>query len=102
MIFCSDIATASIGPRSTVATGPEELKDAKWELEEDTERFIQTAEVRSPVSIYASCCTEHSSRVSCRLFPTRGQLTMFWCSLRRSLMAVQPSSPRLLEVWTYN
>lgn len=40
-----DIAMASIGPRSTVATGPEELQDAKWELEDDTERFIQTAEV---------------------------------------------------------
>ncbi|MCJ1360523.1 MAG: hypothetical protein MMC33_010531 [Icmadophila ericetorum] len=39
-----DIATASIGPRSLVATGPEELQGAKWELEEDTERFIQAAE----------------------------------------------------------
>ena len=41
----SDIATASIGPRSLVATGPEELQAAKWELEDSTERFIQTAEV---------------------------------------------------------
>lgn len=40
-----DIAMASIGPRSTVAAGPEELQGAKWELEEDTERFIQAAEV---------------------------------------------------------
>ncbi|KAI4133240.1 MAG: hypothetical protein LQ338_000298 [Usnochroma carphineum] len=39
-----DIATAPIGPRSTVATGPEELVSAKWELEADTEHFIQTAE----------------------------------------------------------
>jgi leukotriene-A4 hydrolase len=39
-----DIATASIGPRSLVSTGPEELSDAKWELEEDTEKFIQVAE----------------------------------------------------------
>ncbi|KAL8830294.1 MAG: hypothetical protein Q9170_005800 [Blastenia crenularia] len=39
-----DIATASIGPRSTVATGPEELEASKWELEADTEHFIQTAE----------------------------------------------------------
>ena len=44
----SDIATASIGPRSLVATGPEEIGDAKWELEEDTERFIQVAEVEMP------------------------------------------------------
>lgn len=39
-----DIATASIGPRSVVATGPEELSDAKWELEADMERFIESAE----------------------------------------------------------
>jgi hypothetical protein len=40
-----DIASASIGPRSSLATGPEELEASKWELEEDTERFIQAAEV---------------------------------------------------------
>ncbi|MCJ1258219.1 hypothetical protein MMC24_006050 [Lignoscripta atroalba] len=43
-VASGDIATASIGPRSTVATGPEELEAAKWELEADTERFIQAAE----------------------------------------------------------
>lgn len=43
-IASGDIATASIGPRSTVATGPEELSASKWELEADTEHFIQTAE----------------------------------------------------------
>jgi leukotriene-A4 hydrolase len=39
-----DIATAGIGPRSLVSTGPEELSASKWELEEDTEKFIQIAE----------------------------------------------------------
>lgn len=39
-----DIATASIGPRSSVSTGPEELLAAKWELESDTEKFIEVAE----------------------------------------------------------
>lgn len=39
-----DLASASIGPRSTVWTGPEELSGAKWELEEGTERFIEVAE----------------------------------------------------------
>lgn len=39
-----DIATASIGPRSMVASGPNELADSKWELEKDTENFIQHAE----------------------------------------------------------
>jgi leukotriene-A4 hydrolase len=42
-----DIASAAIGPRSSLATGPEELESAKWELEADTERFIQAAEVLS-------------------------------------------------------
>ena len=41
-----DIATASVGPRSVVATGAEELSACQWEVEADTERFIQTAEVR--------------------------------------------------------
>jgi leukotriene-A4 hydrolase len=39
-----DIAMASIGPRSLVATGPEELSAAKWEFEADTEKFIEIAE----------------------------------------------------------
>ena len=39
-----DIAEARIGPRSVVATGPEELEASKWELEADTERFLQAAE----------------------------------------------------------
>lgn len=43
-IASGDIATASIGPRSLVSTGPEELSDAKWELEADTEKFIEVAE----------------------------------------------------------
>ncbi|KAK4629228.1 Leukotriene A-4 hydrolase [Fulvia fulva] len=39
-----DLASASVGPRSTVWTGPEELKASQWEFEKDTEAFIQTAE----------------------------------------------------------
>ncbi|KIX01374.1 leukotriene A-4 hydrolase/aminopeptidase [Rhinocladiella mackenziei CBS 650.93] len=39
-----DIATAKIGPRSIVATGPEELHDCQWELEKDTEKFLKAAE----------------------------------------------------------
>ncbi|KAK5172421.1 hypothetical protein LTR04_005561 [Oleoguttula sp. CCFEE 6159] len=44
-IASGDLASASIGPRSTVWTGPEELQAAKWELEESTETFIQAAEM---------------------------------------------------------
>lgn len=38
-----DIASTSIGPRSYVATGPEELEACRWELE-DVEKFIQVAD----------------------------------------------------------
>ena len=40
-----DIVKAPIGPRSKVATGPKELSAAQWELEESTERYIETVEV---------------------------------------------------------
>ncbi|RKF51371.1 Leukotriene A-4 hydrolase-like protein [Golovinomyces cichoracearum] len=43
-IASGDIASVSIGPRSVVSTGPEQLSEAKWELEKDTENFIQVAE----------------------------------------------------------
>lgn len=43
-LAAGDIVTAKIGPRSTVATGPDEIKDAKWEFEQDTEKFLQAAE----------------------------------------------------------
>jgi leukotriene-A4 hydrolase len=39
-----DLASASIGPRSTIWTGPEELKASQWEFEKDTEAYIQAAE----------------------------------------------------------
>ena len=39
-----EIEQAEIGPRSVVATGPRELKAAKWELQNSTETFIQTVE----------------------------------------------------------
>lgn len=43
-IASGDIEVTSIGPRSNVATGPDELQDCKWELEQDTEKFIEAAE----------------------------------------------------------
>lgn len=39
-----DIATAPIGPRSLVATGPGELKSCQWEFERDMEKFMEAAE----------------------------------------------------------
>lgn len=39
-----DLASASIGPRSTVWTGPEELTASQWEFERDTEKYIEAAE----------------------------------------------------------
>ena len=43
-IASGDVATASIGPRSQVITGPEEVVAAKWEFEADMENFLQVAE----------------------------------------------------------
>ncbi|KAI5861248.1 peptidase family M1-domain-containing protein [Durotheca rogersii] len=39
-----DLATAPIGRRSVVVTGPEALEEAKWELEEDMDKFLEVAE----------------------------------------------------------
>ena len=39
-----DIATAPIGKHSVVATGPRQLARAKWEFEQDMDRFIEAAE----------------------------------------------------------
>ena len=43
-IASGDLKFAPIGPRSTVATSPDALEGCKWELEEDTEKFLQAAE----------------------------------------------------------
>jgi len=43
-VASGDLASASIGPRSTVWTGPEELQGCKWELEKDMEAFMEAAE----------------------------------------------------------
>lgn len=43
-IASGDIASAQVGPRSQVFTGPEELTACQWEFEKDTERYIEIAE----------------------------------------------------------
>lgn len=43
-VASGDIVTAPIGPRSLVATGPNELADCKWELERDMEKFMDVAD----------------------------------------------------------
>ncbi|KAJ6006549.1 hypothetical protein N7451_004493 [Penicillium sp. IBT 35674x] len=43
-IASGDVSQASIGPRSVVATSPDKLEECKWELEADTETFINTIE----------------------------------------------------------
>ncbi|KAJ5387256.1 hypothetical protein N7509_009797 [Penicillium cosmopolitanum] len=43
-IASGDVSEASIGPRSVVATSPDKLDECKWELEADTETFINTIE----------------------------------------------------------
>ncbi|EAU32245.1 conserved hypothetical protein [Aspergillus terreus NIH2624] len=39
-----DISEAAIGPRSVVATSPDKLRECQWELEADTENFINAIE----------------------------------------------------------
>ncbi|CCD24438.1 bifunctional aminopeptidase/epoxide hydrolase NDAI_0D01240 [Naumovozyma dairenensis CBS 421] len=43
-IASGDLASAAIGPRSTVYTEPFRLEEAKWEFSDDVEKFIQAAE----------------------------------------------------------
>ncbi|CAH0024370.1 unnamed protein product [Clonostachys rhizophaga] len=43
-VASGDIVTAPIGPRSVVATGPNELEGCRWELERDMEKFMEVAE----------------------------------------------------------
>jgi leukotriene-A4 hydrolase len=43
-IASGDLAFAKIGPRSTVATSPDELEACKTELEADTEKFLKAGE----------------------------------------------------------
>lgn len=43
-VASGDIVTAPIGPRSVVATGPNELEECKWEFERDMEKFMEVAE----------------------------------------------------------
>lgn len=44
-----------------MATGPEEIQASKWELEEDTEKFIQAAEVSIDMSSFRTF-TEHRAQ----------------------------------------
>jgi leukotriene-A4 hydrolase len=85
-IASGDIATASIGPRSTVATGPDELADCKWELEADTEKFLKAGESL----VYPYAWGQYNVLVLPPSFPyvstpkitqvTRGSLSRHLCS----------------------
>lgn len=63
-----DLASASIGPRSTVWTGTEELKDCQWELEEDMERFMEAAES----IVYPYAWTQYNALILPNSFPYGG------------------------------
>ena len=43
-IASGDIASAPVGPRSRVFTGPDEVTACQWEFEEDTEKQLKAAE----------------------------------------------------------
>jgi leukotriene-A4 hydrolase len=67
-IASGDIASAAIGPRSMVYTGPEELVECKWELEEDMEKFMEIAEKL----VYAYAWTSYNVLVLPPSFPYGG------------------------------
>ena len=43
-IASGDLSFAPVGPRSTVATSPDAIDACKWELDQDTEKFMEVAE----------------------------------------------------------
>jgi leukotriene-A4 hydrolase len=43
-IASGELKSASIGPRSTVWAGPDEVADCQWELDGDMEKFMEAAE----------------------------------------------------------
>lgn len=63
-----DLACASIGPRSTVWTGPEELQGCKWELENDMEKFLEAAES----IVYPYAWTTYNALILPSSFPYGG------------------------------
>ncbi|GIZ43671.1 hypothetical protein CKM354_000688800 [Cercospora kikuchii] len=63
-----DLASASVGPRSQVWTGPEELTAAQWEFEADTEKYIEIAEK----IVYAYAWTTYNVLVLPPSFPYGG------------------------------
>ncbi|KAF2805560.1 leukotriene A-4 hydrolase [Mytilinidion resinicola] len=67
-IAAGDLATASIGPRSTVVTGPEELQACKWELEGDMEKFMEAAES----IVYPYAWTTYNALILPASFPYGG------------------------------
>lgn len=70
-VASGDIATAAIGPRSVVASGPEELSACKWELEGDMEKFLEVAEA----IVYEYAWTTYNVLVLPPSFPYGGQLS---------------------------
>lgn len=68
-IASGDLASAAIGPRSTVWTGPEELTASQWEFERDTEAFIKAAEGL----VYAYAWTSYNILVLPPSFPYGGE-----------------------------
>ncbi|OKL60722.1 Leukotriene A-4 hydrolase-like protein [Talaromyces atroroseus] len=43
-IASGDLTEAAVGPRSVVVTSPDKIEECKWELEADTEKFMEAIE----------------------------------------------------------
>ena len=68
-VASGEIVSAQVGPRSSIWTGPLELDDFKWEMEGDTEKYIEIVEkliypyawgksIAGALSVLGVCCLQ--------------------------------------------
>jgi leukotriene-A4 hydrolase len=74
-IASGDLASASIGPRSTVWTGPEELLDCQWELEGEVEPYMDA--IHSVVNVPYQW-TQYNCLILPPSFPYGGMENPVW------------------------
>jgi leukotriene-A4 hydrolase len=83
-VASGDLASASIGPRSTVWTGPEELLDCQWELQDEVESYMKAIEsVASPKYQW----TQYNALILPPSFPYGGMENPVWTYATPSIIS---------------
>jgi leukotriene-A4 hydrolase len=90
-----DFTEAPIGPRSVVVTSPDRIDDCKWELEADTEKFMEAIEVGPSATTICVATLLTWRRKSST--PTPGASTTFLYSLPASPTAAWRTPFTLLQ-----